>query len=197
MSESSRELKQFYNNQKIDHPTALLHTEKCMSSMAEALVPLIIFIVQHTDKDRNGYYYIRKNLARVATNQNNQDYQSVKIAFDELYDQSIHINIFREDKTIDEYEERLLQGKMKNTKRGVLGFKLNPDLESKIKNPRVFARYSIVFLLLLNGKKGAFRFYSYFADILSRSGMEKKEIVIAYRGIQTIHGDYGNKLYDF
>lgn len=163
------ELQRFYDKQRIDHPTALVHIERSMSRVAEALIPLIIFVVQRTTKDRNGYYIITKSFIRSATKQKNQDYSSARQGLDELYDKSIHINVFREDNTVDEFEERLLVGKMANPKRGTLGFKVNPDIEERIKNPRVFARYRLVFMLLLASKKGAFAFYQLMTDFLSRS----------------------------
>ncbi len=191
MPETVEELEDYYEHQQLSQPTAMVHIDRTrLSATARALIPLIMYVVQNSEKDKDGFYYIKKSFVRSSTGQEkaNQDYTIINTAFEEIRDQKIEWNVLREDNTVDEYDINFIIGRKRNSRRGSIGFEVHEKIEKYILNPRVFAKTKIIFMLLLARKKGGFDFYSLLDDELCRHEEEYREKVISIEIIKKLLG---------
>ena len=73
------------------------------------------------------------------------------------------------DRTFKSLKSKLVISLLEPSETGqYIGFKLHPDLEPAIKDPKVFAKLKLVMLVLLSRSQYAYPLYELFADSYSR-----------------------------
>lgn len=151
-------------------PTALVHFEREMSLIEQKLMTLIIFHCQLKNSDKNGFYYIRKSFIRefLGWDESN-NYPRIYEGFEKIFDNSIKWNFLEADKTFKSMKCKLIVSLLEPSETGKhIGFKLHPDLEPLIKDPRVFAKIKLIMMSILAKPKYAFPFYEILTDFYSR-----------------------------
>ncbi len=158
----------FDNNMR--KPTALIHFERSLSVVEQKVMTLIIFHCQMTEKDAQGFYYIKKNFIREFLGwEDSKNYQRLYEAFLGIYNNSIQWNVLGTDRTFKTLKCKLIISLLEPTEAGqYIGFKLHPDLEPVIKDPKVFAKLKLVMMVLLSRSQYAYPLYELFADSYSR-----------------------------
>jgi hypothetical protein len=158
----------FDNNMR--KPTALIHFERSLSVVEQKVMTLIIFHCQMTEKDAQGFYYIKKNFVREFLGwEDSKNYQRLYEAFLGIYNNSIQWNVLGADRTFKGGICRLIVSLLEPTETGqYIGFKLHPDLEPVIKDPKVFAKLKLVMMVLLSRSQYAYPLYELFADSYAR-----------------------------
>lgn len=151
-------------------PTALIHFERSLSVVEQKVMTLIIFHCQMAEKDHQGFYYIKKNFIREFLGwDDSKNYQRLYEAFLGIYNNSIQWNVLGTDRTFKGGICRLIVSLLEPTETGqYIGFKLHPDLEPVIKDPKVFAKLKLVMMVLLSRSQYAYPLYELIADSYSR-----------------------------
>lgn len=154
----------------IRKPTALVHFERSLSVVEQKVMTLIIFHCQVAEKDDKGFYYIKKNFVREFLGwDDSKNYQRLYEAFEGIFNNTIQWNVLGADRTFMGLKCKLIISLLEPTETGqYLGFKLHPDLEPVIKDPKVFAKLKLVMLVLLARSQYAYPLYELFADSYSR-----------------------------
>lgn len=154
----------------IRKPTALVHFERSLSLVEQKVMTLIIFHCQVSERDDRGFYYIKKNFIREFLGwDDSNNYPRIYEAFLGIYNNSVHWNLLGVDRTFKRAICRLIVSLLEPSETGqFIGFKLHPDLEPVIKDPKVFAKLKLVMLVLLAKPKYAYPLYELFADSYSR-----------------------------
>ena len=159
----------YLKKHSVKHPTALLHFERTLSDFSQGVIFLTIQIVQNTEKDKKGFYYLNKSLARTAMRYlNNEDYQRVSRSVDEISRTKLLFNFLGQDRTFDSYTAPLISGIADGKKHGVVAFTVDPVIEKLIKDPKVFARINLVFLSILSDIKLGYAVYTFLLDAYCR-----------------------------
>ena len=151
-------------------PTALVHFERDMSLTEQKVMTLIIFHCQIADKDDSGFYHIRKSFVRRFLGwDDSHNYPRIYEAFEKIFDNTIRWNLLGRDKTFKSLKCKLIVSLLEPTETGpFIGFKLHPDLEPAIKDPRLFARIKLIMMAILAKPKYAFPLYEILTDCYSR-----------------------------
>jgi len=151
-------------------PTALVHFERDMSLTEQKVMTLIIFHCQVADKDDIGFYHIRKSFVRRFLGwEDSHNYPRIYEAFEKIFDNTIRWNLLGKDKTFKSLKCKLIVSLLEPTETGpFIGFKLHPDLEPAIKDPRLFARIKLIMMAILAKPKYAFPLYEILSDCYSR-----------------------------
>ena len=151
-------------------PTALVHFEREMSLIEQKLMTLIIFHCQIKNSDERGFYYIRKSFIREFLGwDESKNYPRIYEGFEKIFDNSIKWNFLEADKTFKSLKCKLIVSLLEPSETGKhIGFKLHPDLEPLIKDPRVFAKIKLIMMSILAKPKYAFPLYEIITDFYSR-----------------------------
>ena len=174
-------------------PTALIHFERSLSVVEQKVMTLIIFHCQVAEKDEQGFYYIKKNFVREFLGwEGSKNYQRLYEAFLGIYNNSIQWNVLGADRTFRGGICRLIVSLLQPTETGqYIGFKLHPDLEPVIKDPKVFAKLKLVMLVLLSRSQYAYPLYELFADSHSRGQPTRRLSLAALKTYLGIGEGYG------
>lgn len=163
------QLQKYLERNTIKHPTALLHFERRLSDFEQGVLFLCVHIVNRTEKDASGLYYLNKSLVRAVMRQEgNHDYTRIADAMDKVSKTDLNFNFMGEDRTFDSYEAPLVVGRAKNRKRGTIAFTVDPIIEKLVRDPRVFARLNIHFMSALADVRRGYSFYALFQDFMNR-----------------------------
>lgn len=151
-------------------PTALVHFERDMSLTEQKVMTLIIFHCQVAEKDEGGFYHIRKGFVRRFLGwDDSHNYPRIYEAFEKIFDNTIRWNLLGRDKTFKSLKCKLIVSLLEPTDTGpFIGFKLHPDLEPAIRDPRLFARIKLIMMAILAKPKYAFPLYEILTDCYSR-----------------------------
>ena len=151
-------------------PTALIHFERELSVIEQKVMTLIIFHCQVVEKDDKGFYYIKKNFVREFLGwDDSNNYPRLYEAFEGIFNNTIQWNVLGADRTFKSLKSKLVISLLEPSETGqYIGFKLHPDLEPAIKDPKVFAKLKLVMLALLSRSQYAYPLYELFADSYSR-----------------------------
>ena len=151
-------------------PTALIHFERELSVIEQKVMTLIIFHCQVMEKDNKGFYYIKKNFVREFLGwDDSNNYPRLYEAFEGIFNNTIQWNVLGADRTFKSLKSKLVISLLEPSETGqYIGFKLHPDLEPAIKDPKVFAKLKLVMLALLSRSQYAYPLYELFADSYSR-----------------------------
>ena len=151
-------------------PTALIHFERELSVIEQKVMTLIIFHCQVMEKDNQGFYYIKKNFVREFLGwDDSNNYPRLYEAFEGIFNNTIQWNVLGADRTFKSLKSKLVISLLEPSETGqYIGFKLHPDLEPAIKDPKVFAKLKLVMLVLLSRSQYAYPLYELFADSYSR-----------------------------
>ena len=174
-------------------PTALIHFERSLSVVEQKVMTLIIFHCQVAEKDGEGFYYIKKNFVREFLGWNDShNYPRLYEAFLGIYNNSIQWNVLKADRTFKGGICRLIVSLLEPAETGqYIGFKLHPDLEPVIKDPKVFAKLKLVMLVLLSRSQYAYPLYELFADSHSRGQASLRLSLAALKTYLGIGEGYG------
>jgi hypothetical protein len=151
-------------------PTALIHFERSLSVVEQKVMTLIIFHCQMTEKDPQGFYYIKKNFIREFLGwDDSKNYQRLYEAFLGIFNNTIQWNVLGADRTFKTLKCKLIISLLEPTETGqYIGFQLHPKLEPVIKDPKVFAKLKLVMMVLLSRSQYAYPLYELFADSYAR-----------------------------
>ena len=176
------QLQKYLERNTIKHPTALLHYERRLSDFEQGVLFLCVHIVNRTQQDPSGLYYLNKSLVRAVMRQEgNHDYSRISEAMDKVSKTDLKFNFFGEDRTFDSYEAPLVVGRAKNRRRGAIAFTVDPIIEKLVKDPRVFARLNIHFISALADIRRGYAFYALFRDMMNRDGNPSElEVTLDY-----------------
>jgi len=154
----------------VKKPTALVHFERDMSLTEQKVMTLIIFHCQVADKDERGLYYIKKSFVRRFLGwDDSNNYPRIYEAFENIFDNTIKWNLLGKDKTFKSLRCKLIVSLLEPTESGqFIGFKIHPDLEPVIKDPRLFAKIKLIMMSILAKPKYAFPLYEILSDCYSR-----------------------------
>lgn len=154
----------------VKKPTALVHFERDMSLTEQKVMTLIIFHCQVADKDERGLYYIKKSFVRRFLGwDDSNNYPRIYEAFEKIFDNTIKWNLLGKDKTFKSLRCKLIVSLLEPTESGqFIGFKIHPDLEPMIKDPRLFAKIKLIMMSILAKPKYAFPLYEILSDCYSR-----------------------------
>ncbi len=151
-------------------PTALVHFEREMLLVEQKLMTLIIFHCQLKNKDDKGFYYIKKSFIREFLGwEDSNNYPRIYEGFEHIFDNSIKWNFLETDRTFKSLKCKLIVSLLEPSETGQqIGFKLHPDLELLIQNPRLFAKIKLIMMSILAKPKYAFPLYEILSDFYSR-----------------------------
>ncbi len=171
-------------------PTALVHFERALSTLEQKIMTIIIFHCQISEKDERGFYYIKKSFIREFLGwEESNYYPRIYEAFLGIYNNSIKWNLLGADRTFKSLMCRLIVSLLAPGETGqYIGFKLHPDLEPIIKDPKVFAKLKLIMMVLLTRPKYGYPLYELFADSYSRGQRTLRiplEILKEYLGLST------------
>ncbi len=154
----------------IRKPSALVHFEREMSPVEQKIMTLIIFHSQVMDSDDKGFYYIKKSFIREFLGwEESNNYPRIYQAFKSIFDNSVTWNFLGTDRTFQSLMCKLVVSLLKPTATGeYIGYKLHPDLEPVIKDPKVFAKIKLIMMSILAKPKYAFPLYEILSDFYSR-----------------------------
>jgi len=160
----------------IRKPSALVHFEREMSPVEQKIMTLIIFHSQVMDSDDKGFYYIKKSFVREFLGwEESNNYPRIYQAFKNIFDNSITWNFLGTDRTFQNLMCKLIVSLLKPTATGeYIGYKLHPDLEPVIKDPKVFAKIKLIMMSILAKPKYAFPLYEILSDFYSRGEKSAK-----------------------
>lgn len=161
-------------------PTALVHFEREMSSVEQKLMTIIIFHCQLKNKDQNGFYFIKKSFIREFLGwEVSNNYPRIYEGFDRIYDNSIKWNFLEADRTFKSLRCKLIVSLLEPSETGhYIGFKLHPDLEPLIQDPKLFAKIKFIMMSILAKPKYAFALYEILSDFYSR-GQETVKVPLS------------------
>ena len=180
-------------------PTALVHFERDMSLTEQKVMTLIIFHCQVADKDESGFYHIRKNFIRRFLGwDDSHNYPRIYEAFEKIFDNTIRWNLLGKDKNFKSLKCKLIVSLLEPTDTGpFIGFKLHPDLEPAIKDPRLFARIKLIMMAILAKPKYAFPLYEILSDYYSRGEREARISLQELKESLGITGSYYDQFIAF
>lgn len=156
-------------NTDVKKPTALIHFQRNLSSLAQRAMTLAIFNAQETEPDKNGNYSMRARFAMEFGGWgNSNNYPRVYEVFREIHDNKIIWNFLEEDRTLDELVCSFFITVGFSKKSGIIKYRFHPDIEPIIKNPSVYAKLKLIMLAVLADPKHAYPLYEFIADAYSR-----------------------------
>lgn len=180
----------------VKKPTALVHFERDMSPVEQKVMTLLIFHCQVAKKDEKGFYYIKKSFVRQFLGwDDSNNYPRIYDAFEKIFDNSIKWNFLGKDKTFKSLKCKLIVSLLEPAETGqYIGFKLHPDLEPIIKDPKLFAKIKLIMMSLLAKPKYAFPLYEILSDFCSRG---EKTARISFQALRDSLGIKGVYYEDF
>jgi len=154
----------------IKKPSALVHFEREMAPAEQKIMTLIIFHAQVMNSDDKGFYYIKKSFIREFLGwEDSNNYPRIYDAFKNIFNNTITWNFLGTDRTFQSLMCKLIVSLLKPTTTGeYIGYKLHPDLEPVIKDPKVFAKIKLIMMSILAKPKYAFPLYEILSDFYSR-----------------------------
>jgi hypothetical protein len=154
----------------IHKPTALIHFERDLSVVAQKVMTLIVAHCQKETKNDQGFYLIEKRrVCELLGWEASCNHLRVVEAFDEIYNNSLIWNLFRQDRTFKYLKCRLIVSLLIPAETGSsVGFQLHPELEPIIKFPKVYGQILLEVPALLARSEYAFPLYELLADHVSR-----------------------------
>lgn len=180
-------------------PTAIVHFRRDMSSLEQKLITIISYHVQLSESDNQGFYFIDlavvKKLVGWDKTQSNFD---VVTAFNGLYENSIEWNFLGADRTMEELKCRLIIALAKpSSKGGKIGFRIYPDIEKLIRNPKVFCKFKLIMMGTLNRPIHAFPLYELVVDSYCRGEKTIKVEIKALKEYLGLSADKYSVFKDF
>ncbi|MBC8550080.1 MAG: replication initiation protein, partial [Candidatus Brocadiales bacterium] len=151
-------------------PTSLVHFKRAMSLPEQKIITLIVYHLEHSERDQHGFYYLDKRFVRdIIGWKATESYQDVYDAFENLQRNLVEWNFLGQDRTFDSIACSFLVTVVKPSHRGnKIGFEIHQKLEPLIKDPKVFARFKLVMMVILTKPTYAFPLYELCADSYSR-----------------------------
>ena len=161
----------------VKKPTALVHFQRNLSPLEQKIMTLIVFHCQTAKEDKHGFYYIRKKFVREFLGwKDSWNYPLIYEAFRNISNNDIQWNFLDADRTFDSLECKLIISILTPSTTGnCIGFKLHPDLEPIIKDPKVFAKLKLIMMAILAKPKYSYALYELLADCYCR-GQEDVQI---------------------
>jgi hypothetical protein len=184
--------------------TYLTHFSHSLSPTAQKLITLMVWIVQNSEPRSGGWYVVKKRFVREVLGQRNTDtFAHANAAIKEVIRNPIEWNFLSHDRTRVRGEHAFIIAHASvepdtvdsEGRNDLFGFKVNPDLERVINDPRVFGRINLIMLSLLGGHRHSYALYELCVDFYSR-GYKTGVITLAelrkYLGLDTEYKAWGD-----